>query len=104
MRRRLLLSMAILSTMALVLWAGAAATTWWNLFAGHGLTIQATAACACTVLAGLAGGTVACVDCLKEEAQDKVSLHLADALVSTRRAARTGPHRAFRVQAVRARR
>lgn len=79
MRRRLLLSTVILSTGALALWTGAAATTWLDFLSGRGLTIQVGGATAATVLAWL---------CWREMgSRDRTMLYLIDRAVTTRRAA-----------------
>lgn len=92
MRRRLLLSTVILSTGALALWTGAAATTWLDFLSGRGLTIQVGGATAATVLAWL---------CWREMVnRDRTMLYLIDRAMASRRSAQTGevPLRAVRAR------
>lgn len=81
MRLRLLLSTVIFSTMALALWAGAAATTWMNFLSGRGLTVEACGAGTATLLAWYSW---------RERAnRDRTMLYLIDRAVTSRRAAAT---------------
>jgi hypothetical protein len=81
MRLRLLLSTVILSTGALALWAGAAATTWADFLSGRGLTIECVGAGVLTLLADRRWS--------ERCNRDRTMLYLINRAVTSRRAAQT---------------